>query len=68
MYPDFLGRIRIVRAAINRADTVLQVSTQNLKRTHRIYSINSRAYYSKTSKKIRVREFIWMRVLLNGVC
>ena len=35
---------------------------------YRIYSINSRAYYSKTSEKISVREFIWMRVLLNGVC
>ena len=38
------------------------------KNIYRIYSINSRAYYSKTSEKIRVREFIWMRVLLNGVC
>ena len=35
---------------------------------YRIYSINSRAYYSNSSGKIRVREFIRMRVLLNGVC
>ena len=35
---------------------------------YRIRSINSRAYYSKTSKKIGVREFIRMSVLLNGVC
>ena len=30
---------------------------------YRIYSINSRAYYSNSSGKIRVREFIRMRVL-----
>ena len=41
---------------------------RTLASNYRIYSINSRAYYSKTSEKIRVREFIWMRVLLNGVC
>ena len=35
---------------------------------YRIYSINSRAYYSNSSEKIRVREFIWMRVLFNAVC
>ena len=39
-----------------------------LRSSYRIRSINSRAYYSKTSKKIWVREFIRMRVLLNGVC
>ena len=35
---------------------------------YRIFPNNSRAYYSKTFEKISVREFIWMRVLLNGVC
>ena len=35
---------------------------------YRIYSISTRAYYSKTSKKIGLREVIWVRDLLNDVC
>ena len=35
---------------------------------YRIYSISTRTYYSKTSKKIGLREVIWVRDLLNDVC
>ena len=35
---------------------------------YRIHLINSRAYYLKTSKKIKAREFIRVRVLFIGGC
>ena len=48
---------------ISPVDSVIASNTP-----YRIYSINTRAYYSKTSKKIGLREVIWVRDLLNDVC